>query len=50
MKTQNKIKEFVNIIKERGFVHQTTDLNNLEESYNKIVGYTGLTAHQIHYM
>ncbi len=50
MKTQNKIKEFVNIIKERGFVHQTTDLNNLEESYNKIVGYTGFdcTSNTLH--
>ena len=37
----NNIKDFINIIKERGFIHQTTDLDLLSKEYNKIIGYTG---------
>ena len=50
MKTHNKIKEFINIIRNRGFVHQTTDLKSLEENYNRIVGYTGFdcTSNTLH--
>ena len=29
----DQIKEFINIIKNRGFIHQTTDLNELQSSY-----------------
>ena len=44
------IKEFINIITTRGYVHQTTDLDNLENSYSKIIGYTGFdcTSNTLH--
>ena len=44
------IKEFVNILKTRGFIHQTTDLNELENNYDKIIGYTGFdcTSNTLH--
>ena len=46
----NNIKEFINIIKERGFIHQTTDLDLLSTEYNKIIGYTGFdcTSNTLH--
>ena len=46
----NNIKDFINIIKERGFIHQTTDLNLLSTEYNKIIGYTGFdcTSNTLH--
>ena len=44
------IKEFVNILKTRGFIHQTTDLEELQSSYKKIIGYTGFdcTSNTLH--
>ena len=46
----DNIKEFVNIIKTRGFIHQTTDLEELQSSFNKIIGYTGFdcTSNTLH--
>ena len=46
----NNIIEFINIIKERGFIHQTTDLDLLSTEYNKIIGYTGFdcTSNTLH--
>ena len=46
----NSIKEFINIIKTRGFIHQTTDLDDLESNYKKIIGYTGFdcTSNTLH--
>ena len=46
----NNIKDFINIIKERGFIHQTTDLDLLSTEYNKIIGYTGFdcTSNTLH--
>ena len=46
----DNIKEFINIIKTRGFIHQTTDLEELQRSYKKIVGYTGFdcTSNTLH--
>ena len=47
---KNNIKDFINIIQERGFIHQTTDLNLLSKEYNKIIGYTGFdcTSNTLH--
>jgi tyrosyl-tRNA synthetase len=44
------IKEFINIIKTRGFIHQTTDLEELQRSHKKIIGYTGFdcTSNTLH--
>ena len=44
------IKEFINIIKTRGFIHQTTDLKDLQSCYKKIIGYTGFdcTSNTLH--
>ena len=44
------MKEFINIIKTRGFIHQTTDLEELQASYKKIIGYTGFdcTSNTLH--
>ena len=44
------IKEFINIIKARGFIHQTTDLGELQGSYKQIIGYTGFdcTSNTLH--
>ena len=46
----DNIKEFINIIKTRGFIHQTTDLEELQSSYKKIIGYTGFdcTSNTLH--
>ena len=46
----NNIKEFINIIKIRGFIHQTTDLEELQSSHKKITGYTGFdcTSNTLH--
>ncbi len=46
----NNIKEFINIIKTRGFIHQTTDLNELQSNHKKIIGYTGFdcTSNTLH--
>ena len=46
----DNIKEFINIIKTRGFIHQTTDLEELQSSYEKIIGYTGFdcTSNTLH--
>ena len=47
---KSHIKEFINIITTRGFIHQTTDLVSLENSYSKIIGYTGFdcTSNTLH--
>ena len=46
----NNIKEFINIIKTRGFIHQTTDLDELQSNHKKIIGYTGFdcTSNTLH--
>ncbi len=46
----NRIKEFLGIIKSRGFLHQTTDLDLLINDYDKIIGYTGFdcTSNTLH--
>ena len=46
----NNIKEFINIIKSRGFIHQTTDLDELQITHKKIIGYTGFdcTSNTLH--
>ena len=46
----NNIKEFINIIKARGFIHQTTDLEDLQSNHKKIIGYTGFdcTSNTLH--
>ena len=46
----NNIKEFINIIKERGFIHQTTNLDLLSTEYDKLIGYTGFdcTSNTLH--
>ena len=46
----NNIKEFINIIKTRGFVHQTTELEELQSNHKKIIGYTGFdcTSNTLH--
>ena len=46
----NNIKEFINIIKTRGFIHQTTDIDELQSSHKKIIGYTGFdcTSNTLH--
>ena len=46
----NHIKEFIDIIEARGFIHQTTDLNDLVNNYDKIIGYTGFdcTSNTLH--
>ena len=38
---QDNIKEFINIIKTRGFIHQTTDLEELQNNHKRIIRYTG---------
>ena len=46
----DNIKEFIDIIKNRGFIHQTTDLEELQSSHKKIIGYTGFdcTSNTLH--
>jgi tyrosyl-tRNA synthetase len=47
---KNKIKDFISILKNRGFIHQTTDLEHLKKNYTKIIGYTGFdcTSNTLH--
>ena len=47
---QENIKEFINTIKTRGFIHQTTDLEELQSNHKKIIGYTGFdcTSNTLH--
>ena len=46
----DNIKEFIDIIKNRGFIHQTTDLEELQSTHKKIIGYTGFdcTSNTLH--
>ena len=46
----DNIKEFIDIIQNRGFIHQTTDLEELKSSHKKIIGYTGFdcTSNTLH--
>ena len=46
----NDIKEFLDVISSRGFVHQTTNLEDLKNNYKNIIGYTGFdcTAECLH--
>ena len=46
----NNIKDFLEILISRGFIHQTTDLNDLKENFDTITGYTGFdcTANCLH--
>ena len=48
MKTN--IKDFLEIIISRGFIHQTTDIEDLKKNYSRIIGYTGFdcTANSLH--
>ena len=47
---QSNIKDFLNVIRSRGFINQTTDINLLQKQYNKIIGYTGFdcTSNTLH--
>ena len=47
---KNSINDFLEILISRGFIHQTTDLNELKSNYSSIVGYTGFdcTANCLH--
>ena len=47
---RQSIKDFLEIIKSRGFIHQTTDLNLLQKEHLRIIGYTGFdcTAETLH--
>ena len=46
----NDIKDFLDVISSRGFVHQTTNLEDLRNNYKNIIGYTGFdcTAECLH--
>ena len=46
----NDIKDFLDVISSRGFVHQTTNLEELRKNYKNIIGYTGFdcTAECLH--
>jgi tyrosyl-tRNA synthetase len=46
----DNIKEFIDTIKSRGFIHQTTDLEELQGNHKKIIGYTGFdcTSNTLH--
>ena len=46
----NNIKDFLDILSSRGFIHQTTNLEELEKNHEKIIGYTGFdcTADCLH--
>ncbi len=46
----SKINDFLEIISERGYIHQTTDLEDLKNKYSRIIGYTGFdcTANCLH--
>ena len=47
---KNNIKDFFEIIRSRGFIHQTTNMEDLKNSYSVIIGYTGFdcTANSLH--
>ncbi len=47
---KNNIKDFLEVIISRGFVHQTTNLEELKKNFSKIIGYTGFdcTADSLH--
>ncbi|PPR24692.1 MAG: Tyrosine--tRNA ligase [Alphaproteobacteria bacterium MarineAlpha9_Bin4] len=47
---KNNIKDFLEILTSRGFIHQTTDLEELKSKFSTIVGYTGFdcTADCLH--
>ena len=47
---KQNIKDFLHIIKSRGFINQTTDLDLLCSDHKKIIGYTGFdcTADCLH--
>ena len=47
---KNNINDFIEILISRGFIHQTTDLEELKRSYSSIIGYTGFdcTANCLH--
>lgn len=47
---KQQIKDFINIIRTRGFIYQTTDLDNLKNNYSRIIGYTGFdcTSNTLH--
>jgi tyrosyl-tRNA synthetase len=46
----NDIKDFLDVLSSRGFVHQTTNLEDLRNNYKNIIGYTGFdcTAECLH--
>ena len=46
----NDIKDFLDVLSSRGFVHQTTNLEELRKNYKSIIGYTGFdcTAECLH--
>ncbi len=46
----SRISDFLKVISSRGFIHQTTDLEELKGTYTKIIGYTGFdcTADCLH--
>ncbi len=46
----NSIKDFLDILSARGFIHQTTNLEDLQKKYKNIIGYTGFdcTADCLH--
>ena len=46
----SRISDFLEVISSRGFIHQTTDLEELKGNYTKIIGYTGFdcTADCLH--
>ncbi len=46
----NNIKDFLDILSSRGFIHQTTDLAELQRKHDFIIGYTGFdcTADSLH--
>ena len=47
---KKRVIEFIDILRERGFIHQTTDIDDLINNNNKIIGYTGFdcTADCLH--
>ena len=47
---KNNINDFLEILISRGFIHQTTDLEDLKKNYTSIIGYTGFdcTANCLH--
>lgn len=46
----NSIKDFLDILSSRGFIHQTTNLEDLQKKHKTIIGYTGFdcTADCLH--